>query len=237
MVIYLNGSEVAEWRDNMNPGATAYATYSAAVVSSPAQNTYFTRAANAAHLLRVGTNTLAVELHQCNSGSSDLYFDFSLTVPATPGNAFADITVTNDLIIKARAFNGTEWSALSENVLTIQRLPMDYTKLRVSELMYAPPAPGAGSPYIADDFAWVELRNTGTTALDLEGVSFVKGITHTFAPFVLAPGARAGARQKPRRFRHPVSYQQYQGHRLDQRQPRTLRRNTLGSLTREQTTF
>ena len=200
VVIYLNGSEVAEWRDNMNPGATTYATYAADVVSSPAQNTYYTRAANATHLLRVGTNTLAVELHQCNSGSSDLYFDFSLTVPATPGNAFADITITNDLMIKARSFNGTEWSALSENVLTIQRPPMDYTKLRVSELMYAPRAPGAGSPYTADDFAWVELRNTGTAALDLEGVSFVKGITHTFAPFVLAPGARLALVKNPAAF-------------------------------------
>ena len=90
----------------MNPGATAYDTYSAGVVGSPDQNTYFTLSANAAHLLRVGTNTVAVELHQCNAASSDLYFDFSLTAPATLVNIFADITVTNDLTVKARAFDG-----------------------------------------------------------------------------------------------------------------------------------
>ena len=28
----------------------------------------------------------------------------------------------------ARAFNGAEWSALSENVLTIQRPPADYSR-------------------------------------------------------------------------------------------------------------
>ena len=59
---------------------------------------------------------------------------------------FADITITNDLTIKARAFNGTEWSALSENVLTIQRPPMDYTTLRISELMYAPAGARRGQP-------------------------------------------------------------------------------------------
>jgi hypothetical protein len=38
---------------------------------------------------------------------------------------------------------------------------MDYRALRISELMYAPPAPEAGSPYLEDDFAWVELCNAG----------------------------------------------------------------------------
>ena len=34
------------------------------------------------------------------------------------------------------------------------------------------------------------MRNTGTTALELDGVRFAAGITHTFAPFSLAAGAR-----------------------------------------------
>jgi len=187
VVIYLNGTEVTPWRDNMNPGATTYDTYAAAVVGSPAQNTYYTHTADAARLLRVGTNTLAVELHQCNAGSSDLYFDFALTIP---GSALTNLTITGDVNFKARAFNGAEWSALSENTLWLQTLTMDYTKLRISELMYAPPSPTTGSPYVNDDFAWIELRNTGTAPLDLEGVSFVSGITHTFAPLWLAPGAR-----------------------------------------------
>ena len=56
--------------------------------------------------------------------------------------------------------------------------------------MYAPPAPGAGSPYAEDDFAWLELCNTATASINLEGVSFDVGIIHTFTPFMLAPGAR-----------------------------------------------
>lgn len=188
VVLYLNGTEVTEWRDNMNPGATTYDTYAAAVVATPEQNTYYTHTANAARLLRVGTNTLAVEIHQCNATSTDLYFDFSLSIP---GSALTNLVITGDVSIKARAFDGAEWSALSENALWLQQLPMDYAKLRISELMYAPPSPAAGSPYVNDDFAWIELRNMGTRPLDLGGVSFVSGITHTFAPMLLAPGARA----------------------------------------------
>jgi hypothetical protein len=160
------------------------------VVGSPDQNTVFTRTIDAAHLLRVGVNTVAVEVHQSNDASSDLYFDFALVLPGDPTSAFAELTVTSDLTVKARAYDGNEWSALSENVLTLPRPPMDYAALRVSELMYAPPAPEEGSAYVDDDFAWMELCNMGTTPLDLEGVNFVDGITHTFAPFLLGPGSR-----------------------------------------------
>lgn len=189
-MVYVNGIEVPEWRENMNPGATSYDLYSAGVVGSPEQNTYLSRLANAGPLLRIGANTVAVELHQGNPNSSDLYFDLALTIPGEKANVFAQITVTNDVTVKARAFDGAEWSALSENVLTIRRPPMDYAALRVSELMYAPPEPEPGSPYNQDNFAWLELCNTGINPLDLEGVSFDGGITHTFAPFMLAPGGR-----------------------------------------------
>jgi hypothetical protein len=190
VVVYLNGVEVPELRENMNPGVTTYNTYSAGVVGAPEQNFYFTRGVDAVHLLRPGTNTLAVELHQCNASSSDLYFDFSLTVPAGVDPVHAEISVTSDLTIKARGFSGTEWSALSENALTIQRPPMNYGALRISELMYAPPAPPFGSPYTEEDFTWLELCNSGTGPVDLDGVRFDAGITHTFAPLVLEPRER-----------------------------------------------
>lgn len=197
-VIYLNGVEIL--RENMPAGPITYDTWSASIVGSPDQNTYFTRTVNVAHLLRVGVNTLAAEVHQCNATSSDVYFDFSLTLPGEAASVFTDLVVTNDVHLLARAFDGVQWSALAENRLTVERPPMDYAKLRVTELMYAPPAPPPGGPYINDDFAWLELQNTGTTPLDLEGVRFVTGISHTFAPKVLAPGARLVLVKNPAAF-------------------------------------
>lgn len=198
VVIYLNGVEL--FRDNMNAGAPTYSTYAAATVGSPDQNTYFNLSVNPGNLLRVGANTLAVELHQCNASSSDLYFDISLTIPGTTTKIYADLAVISDLTLKARAFSGTEWSALSENTLTLQRPPPDYTKLRVSELMYAPVPPPDGSPFLNDDFAWLELRNTGPYPLDLAGVAFTNGISHTFAPLTLAPHARMVLAKNPAAF-------------------------------------
>jgi hypothetical protein len=59
--------------------------------------------------------------------------------------------------------------------------------LRVTELMYNPP----GSPTTAgDEYEYVELQNTGATALDVTGYRFTAGIDFTFGNLVLAPGER-----------------------------------------------
>ena len=197
-VVYLNGTEIL--RENMPAGAITYATYSSSIVGPPAQNTYYSRTAAVAHLLRPGTNTVAVSLHQCNAGSTDLYFDFALVQPGEAAWIGTNLAISNNLIIKARALHNGEWSALSENTLTVERPPDYYAPLRVTELMYAPPAPPPDSPYESNDFAWIELRNTGATALDLEGVRFADGIKHTFAPLSLAPGARLVLAKNPEAF-------------------------------------
>jgi hypothetical protein len=58
-----------------------------------------------------------------------------------------------------------------------------------------------------DDFAWLELRNTGATTIDLNGVSFTDGITHTFTPYDLLPGARLVVSKNPGALhqRHPTN--------------------------------
>ena len=194
-VVYLNGAEIL--RENMASGTPAYADWSAGVVSSPEQNTYFVRATNLAGIVRPGTNVLAAEVHQCNGTSSDLYFDLAITAPGLAASNWVELVVTSNLWLKARSFDGTEWSALSENTLQVETPAPNYAALRVSELMYAPTAPPAGSPYVNDDFAWMELQNTGATVLDLTGVRFTAGITHTFAPLELPPGGRLVLAKNP----------------------------------------
>lgn len=64
--------------------------------------------------------------------------------------------------------------------------------LRITEIMYHPPAPPVGSPFDAEDFEYVELRNIGPTTLNLAGVRFVGGIAFDFtgsAVTSLAPNA------------------------------------------------
>lgn len=62
------------------------------------------------------------------------------------------------------------------------------SSLRVTKIMYDPPAGGA---YAASDYEYLELRNIGTETLALDGVTFDKGLTFTFpAGATMAPGAR-----------------------------------------------
>ena len=199
--IYLNGIEIL--RDNMPTGVLSYTNFASAGASSVEQTNYLTRIVTATNALHRGTNVLAVEIHQINASSTDLYFDMSITANVDPVQAatcFADIPITNAVTVNARSYGTNDWSALSEASLSVYRTPVDYTPLRVSELMYAPPSPTPDSPYVNDDFAWIELRNTGASSLNLEGVRFASGITHTFEAFTLAPGTRLVLAKNPAAF-------------------------------------
>lgn len=68
--------------------------------------------------------------------------------------------------------------------------PQQY--LRITEIMYHPPLPPVGSPYEAEEFEYIELRNTGPSALNLNGVKLVNGVQFDFTGSSvtnLAPGA------------------------------------------------
>jgi hypothetical protein len=57
--------------------------------------------------------------------------------------------------------------------------------LRITELMYNPPE---GLPYDNEDYEFIELRNIGTSTLELEGVRFTNGIDFTFPAYSLTAG-------------------------------------------------
>ncbi|MGB2861905.1 MAG: lamin tail domain-containing protein, partial [Sedimentisphaerales bacterium] len=52
--------------------------------------------------------------------------------------------------------------------------------LRITEVMYNPPAPPAGDSTDNEEFEFIELMNIGDENLDLSSVSFVDGITFDF---------------------------------------------------------
>jgi len=66
--------------------------------------------------------------------------------------------------------------------------PQQY--LRITEIMYHPPAPPAGSPYDNEEFEYIELKNIGPTNLNLTGVHFREGVE-----FAFTAGATLGAGQ------------------------------------------
>jgi hypothetical protein len=96
------------------------------------------------------------------------------------------ISVATTERVKSRSLRSGVWSGLGEQYYNFQT-----DALRVSEIMYNPAPPPAGSPYSAQDFEFVELRNASNVPLDLGGYAFDDGIEFTF-PNVTIPANGVG---------------------------------------------
>ncbi|WP_420577393.1 T9SS type A sorting domain-containing protein [Ekhidna sp.] len=74
-VVYLNGNEIV--RDNMPTGTIDYLDFASGAEGGADEDTYFIFEVDPSDLI-VGTNYLAVEIHQANGTSSDISFDMYL---------------------------------------------------------------------------------------------------------------------------------------------------------------
>jgi hypothetical protein len=79
-VIYLNGQEV--FRSNMPDGQVSYSTLATAAAGGAEESTLFISTLLSPHVLAVGRNVVAAEIHQNAITSSDLSFDLELAVGA-----------------------------------------------------------------------------------------------------------------------------------------------------------
>ena len=80
--------------------------------------------------------------------------------------------------------NSGRWSHWSDPVQFVTGEPMSagiLEDLRITEVMYNPPAPPAGDSADNEEFEFIELKNIGDENLDLSYVSFVDGITFDFS--------------------------------------------------------
>ena len=87
------------------------------------------------------------------------------------------MTLSESTIVKARTFNGSTWSALSEALFTVD------SPLRVTEIMY--------NPDQGEEKEFVEVTNTSATrTVSLVGVHFADGLDFVFdsSETDLAPG-------------------------------------------------
>ncbi len=105
------------------------------------------------------------------------------------------IPINTSQFIRARVRAGTTWSALEEVSFYVTQ---DYSGLALTEINFNPLPAGVTS---GDDFEFLELKNTGTSTLDLGGLSFTSGITYTFPTGAqLAPGAFLILARNPAQF-------------------------------------
>src|SRR5258706_10769080 len=125
------------------------------------------------------------------NATGNILFALDGTDPRLPGGAVSShaqtyagpITLNVHTVVRARVYDGANWSALVEATFyTIQ----DFTKLKLTEIMYNPPAT---TNLDGDNFEFLEFKNIGPDALDLSGVYFSSAINFTFTNnTILAPG-------------------------------------------------
>ncbi|MCC7376805.1 MAG: CotH kinase family protein [Verrucomicrobiales bacterium] len=191
--VFLNGVEILR-TDNL-PANAAFNTYATAGSSD---NAVASRSDIPAGLLRIGQNVLAVEIRQSDATSSDISFDLELagTVASGGGSgSSAPLQLTGPATLKARARQGTVWSALVEAIYTFDSVPASTNNLVISQFCYRPPNPTSPAEEAIsrdrDDYEYLELLNVGPRTVDLAGVGFTEGVLYQFqSGQTLAPGAR-----------------------------------------------
>jgi len=137
--------------------------------------------------LRVGSNILAIHGLNAPLNSSD----FIICVELIGGEVSqgdpcgtpytGPITLNNTACVKARVLDGT-WSPLNEAVFAIGSVKEN---LRITEIMYHPE--DTDNPNDPNE-EFIELKNIGAQALNLNLVQFTNGIHFTFPPWELTAG-------------------------------------------------
>jgi len=108
--------------------------------------------------------------------------DFSNSIIRIPAS---EVKVGRTYRVRSRMKDNTgRWSHWSDPVQFEAGEPMSagiLEDLRITEVMYNPPAPSAGDLTDNEEFEFIELQNIGDENLDLSSVSFVNGITFDFS--------------------------------------------------------
>lgn len=150
-VVYVNGEEVA--RFNMPEGDVLYSTPSITYVNDEVANFFIDK-----RYFVEGTNTIAVEIHQIDSLSSDMTFAFSLSSVADGGAANG-----------GEIFEG---SLNSDQVLVAvyaKDANAEMPTLQLNEICSSNNSASGNADEYGNYPDWIEIYNYGTKSIDLAG--------------------------------------------------------------------
>jgi hypothetical protein len=153
--------------------------------------------------LRPGTNLLAIHALNHTVRGSDFLNSVQLT--GQSNNTIAPsaqlysgaMTLPESAVLRARALEGEEWSAMAEAAFQVDVIPASTANLVVSEIQYHPAEPSADEVAAGvsqrSQLEFIELMNVSANPIDLSAVAFTDGVEFDFTSVllaVLAPGAR-----------------------------------------------
>ena len=158
MVVYVNGQEAARYL--MPNGEVTYATYSSTYANNNPDSGTLTLDAS---LFKRGNNVIAIEVHNCDNKSSDIYFDVDLV---HFGETDSNI-VSRDAEYTLPSGSNFSLTAIYEP-LTEEELEEQKTyPVRINEIS------ADNSIYINDYYKkndWIELFNTTSEPVDVAGM-------------------------------------------------------------------
>jgi hypothetical protein len=187
-VAYLNGVKVAEFNAPANLAWNSTST----IVSAEATGYSRFDISSYKNLLKIGLNLLTIQGLNTNVQSSDFLILPQLFAGHLQQNGSISPTaikyenpfpLNETTHIKARTLVSESWSALNEAAFFIDH---DLTSLKITELHYHPLVQDT-----VDDkeFEFIEFKNVGSTDLNLNSASLIKGISYTFgAGALVTPG-------------------------------------------------
>ena len=177
---------VQQLRGYQDPIGSAKALFPPAALSAPAFSGAFGGPVTNPHNFSI-TNP---------NGSGTLYYTVNGGDPRNVGGTVLPgaltaaspiaITLTATSTVRARVFDGANWSALTEAEYLVGVLASS-ANLAISKIHYNPAS--AGDPGDLTEF--IEIMNISAVNVDMTNVRFILGIHFTFPTgYLLAPGAR-----------------------------------------------
>ena len=187
LIAYINGTEIL--RVNFDAGAVPEWDCAASASHDDSAAVVFESfdISNSISLLRSGYNLLAIHGLNTSKTDSDFLISAELVAHAASSGDIAPtatiytgpITLDETTQVKARVFDGA-WSAVTEGTFAVDDIT---DRLRITEIMCHPL--DTGDPNDPNE-EFVELKNVGTTTVDLNLVQFTKGIHFTFPKITLS---------------------------------------------------
>lgn len=158
IIVYVNGAEAGRY--NMPSGSVTYNSYASSYAPNNPDEGNLELNAN---LFRKGNNVIAVELHNCDNKSTDLYWNAALKMTSMTDSQFystdTEIALPEEQNIKLVA----SYRQLTEQ----ERRENGINPVRINEIS------GSNSSFINEygkKNDWVELYNTTDEAIDVEGM-------------------------------------------------------------------
>lgn len=160
MIVYVNGKEVARY--NMSSGSVGYNTASSTYANGNPDSGSMEISAS---YFKKGTNYIAVEVHNHQTSSTDIYWDAQLTrTVQSKGSSNYLSTEPEYMVNKAGTFNLT---ACYEPIDDSKLVKKGTTPIKINEV--SPANSSAVNDYFKKN-DWIELYNTTNESVDVAGM-------------------------------------------------------------------